>query len=150
MPREILIPDYWLAVRTQLGDDDVVARFRTYMPTESAKRRFPVMMIIRWPYTEKKDGMPRKPELQRMSDFEDILERKIEKPVVGIQAACVTGAGRRTWRYYVADPEAYLRALGPILKNHAPSTTTVRRVDDPEWSGLSELIPLGQCANIEA
>jgi hypothetical protein len=142
------IADRWIAVRAQFDDDDLdtVFRFRVAMPTPSVRRRHPVMMILKWPYAAKKDGMPRQADLARMAAFEDALEVAIEAPVVGIQVACLTGNGRRTWRYFVADPARFVAAVEPLLATHGPAPHLFRQVEDPAWEGLSDLLPLLECA----
>lgn len=142
-----LITDSWIVVRACFDDDDLdtVFRFRTGMPTRKTQQAYPVMLIIKWPYPAKKDGMPRQADLKRMSAFEDALEVAVEAPVLGIQAACLTGNGRRTWRYFVADPDAFLRAVEPLLQAHGPEPHLFRHVDDAQWEGLAELMPLLEC-----
>ena len=142
-----LIADSWVAIRAQFeGDDlDTVFRFRTQIPSKKIRTKYPTMMIIRWPYQPKKDGMPRQADLKRMAVFEDALETAVETPVLGIQIACLTGNGRRTWRYFVANPTSFLTAIRPLLNDHGPEPHMFRRVKDPEWEGLSELTPLLEC-----
>ena len=143
------LADSWLAVRAQFEDDDLdtVIRFRAEMPPEHVRLGHPIMMIIKWPYAAKKDGMPRQVDMDRMSVFEDALEIAIEAPRLGIPVACLTGNGRRTWRHYVADPEPYKAALQPLLAAHAPEPFLFKQVKDVEWEGLSELMPLLECAD---
>ena len=115
MARE-LTADSWVAIRAQFDDDDLdtVFRLRTQMPTKKVRLQHPTMMIIKWPYQAKKDGMPRQADMKRMAAFEDALEIAIEAPALGIQAACLTGNGRRTWRYFVAAPDNFLTAVRPL------------------------------------
>ncbi|HWU69760.1 MAG TPA: DUF695 domain-containing protein [Pseudoxanthomonas sp.] len=139
--------DSWLAVRAQFEDDDLdtVIRFRTEMPSENVRLAHPVMMIIKWPYKTKKDGMPRQADIDRMSAFEDELEVAIEAPLLGIPVACLTGNGRRTWRHFVADPKTFKAALQPLLAAHAPEPFLFKQVKDAKWEGLKELLPLLEC-----
>lgn len=143
-----LIADSWVAIRAGFHDDDLdtVFRLRTQMPTKKVRLQYPTMMIVKWPYQPKKDGMPRQSDLNRMSAFEDVLEVEVEQPVLGIQVACLTGCGRRSWRYFVADPVAFLKIVKPLLKSHGPESGEIKKIDDPEWECLSELMPLLDCA----
>lgn len=143
-----LIADSWVAVRAQFDDDDLdtVFRLRTQMPSKKFRLRHPVMMIIKWPYRAKKDGMPRQSDMKRMGLFEDALETEVEAPNIGIQVACLTGNGRRTWRYFTADPDTFLAAVGPLFKTHGPEPHMFRQIADSAWEGLSELMPLLDCA----
>lgn len=142
-----LIADSWVAIRAQFeGDElDTVFRLRTQMPTKKVKLQHPTMMIVRWPYLPKKDGMPRQTDMKRMSAFEDALEVAIEAPGIGIQVACLTGNGRRTWRYFVADPDVFLTAVQPLFSKHEPEPHLFKQIDDPKWEGLTELMPLLDC-----
>jgi len=147
-----LIPDSWVAIRAQFDDDDLdtVFRLRTCMPTRKVRRQHPTMMIIKWPYEARKDGMPRQSDLKRMAAFEDALEVAVEAPAIGLQVACLTGNGRRTWRYFVADPGNFSSAVRPLLEAHGPGPHMFRQVEDPEWEGLAELMPLLECAHDES
>ena len=142
-----LISDTWFATRAQFEDDDLdtVFRLRTQMPVTKTRTTFHTLMIIKWPYQPKKDGMPREKDLRRMGSFEDALEVSVEAPVLGIQVACLTGNGRRTWRYFVAEPAAFLRAVKPLLETHGPGPHMFRKKEDAKWAGLSELLPLLEC-----
>jgi hypothetical protein len=146
-----LIADSWVAIRAQFDDDDLdtVFRLRTQMPIKKVRSQHPIMMIIKWPYPAKKDGMPRQADMKRMGSFEDALEDAIEAPRLGIQVACLTGNGRRTWRYFVADPDAFLHSLHPLLQAHAPEPHLFRQIEDPDWEGLGELLPLLECEHDE-
>jgi hypothetical protein len=77
-----------------------------------------------------------------MSAFEDLLEPEVETPLIGIQVACLTGGGRRTWRYFVEDAELFLSRVNPIFVEHGPSNGDIRRFEDPGWEGLTDLMPL--------
>src|SRR5438105_585591 len=101
--REIVVPDFWLVARTMYGDEDTVIRFRSERPTASGQAKYSILMVLTWRYSAKRDGMPRKADLQAMLAFEDALDQVVKEPKVGIHVACLTGGGRRTWRYYVAD-----------------------------------------------
>lgn len=139
-----MIADSWVAIRAQFEDDDLdtVFRLRNQMPTRRTRLLRPIMMIIKWPYRAKVDGMPRQVDMKRMSAFEDELEVLVESPGLGIQVACLTGNGRRTWRYYVADPDRFSLVVRPLFDTHGPGPFLFKQVEDSEWEGLAELMPL--------
>lgn len=141
------IKDSWVAIRARFDDNDLdtVFRLRTVMPGRKIRRQHPLMMILKWPYAAKRDGMPRQADLKRMGAFEDALEAVVEAPAVAIQVACLTGNGRRTWRYFTDDPDGFAATAQPLLQAHAPAPFLFRRVDDPDWEGLAELLPLLDC-----
>lgn len=138
------LPDSWLVKRACFEDDDLdtVIRFRTELPAAGIRRRHATMMIIKWPYAGKKDGMPRQADMKRMAAFEDDLETAIEEAGLGIAVACLTGNGRRTWRHFVGDPAPFKAALQPLLEAHGPEPFLFKQVKDPKWEGLAELLPL--------
>ncbi len=144
---EIIIPDQWLVARTRFVDEtwDVVIRFRAYPATERGKAKYKTMFILKWWYAPKKDGMPRKADLAAMGTFENALEESIENPRVGIQAACLTGGGRRTWRYYAANPAKFRSTVAKLISG-APTAVELKEVDDPSWEGLGELQVLKECS----
>ncbi|UXI70720.1 DUF695 domain-containing protein [Tahibacter amnicola] len=145
------ISDNWAVVRSAFdGDDlDTVFRFRTRIPAQRIRSKHPMLMILRWPYPAKKDGMPRQKDIQRMSAFEDALESAIEATGIGIQAACLTGNGRRSWRYFAADPAVFLATLQPLLDTFAPEPHLFKQREDPTWEALAELMSLLECVDDE-
>ena len=145
--KELLITDYWLVARATYAEVDTVIRFRSEMPTSKAQARYRTMLILKWFYKGKKDGMPKKQDLLAMSCFEDALETAIEAPVIGIQAACLTGGDRRSWRYYAADPKKFREVVAPVIHGSATAEVEIMEVDDPAWQGLTELMPLKECAH---
>jgi hypothetical protein len=84
-----------------------------------------------------------------MSAFEDALEVAVESSNLGIQVACLTGNGRRTWRYLVANPDGFSLAIRPLFDTHGPAPFLFKQVKDPEWEGLAELMPLLECEHDE-
>jgi hypothetical protein len=133
------------------GDDlDTVVRFRELPPAKERRGR-PRMLILKWEYAAKKDGMPKARDLDRMNAFEDDLEVAVEATGLGFPAACLTGNGRRTWRYFVraGDEKAFLKAVAPVLEAHGPAPFVFRKRDDADWEGLVELLPLKDCDGTE-
>jgi Family of unknown function (DUF695) len=82
--KEILIPDFWLAVRATYADEETVIRFRSERPTSKAQAKYSTMVILKWHYKGKKDGMPRNADLLAMHGFEESLDAVVDVPRVGI------------------------------------------------------------------
>jgi hypothetical protein len=143
---KLILSDTWKVVRMCFEDDDLdtVVRFRVALPAPKDRKRFPTMLILKWEYAAKRDGMPRDKDIERMAAFEDELERAVEETALGYPVACLTGNGRRTWRYYVDDPKPFLAALKPVLAAHE-AAFLFKQVADPAWGGLTELLPLLEC-----
>ena len=141
------IRDSWRTVRAQFEDDDLdtVFRFRTELPEKRVRSKYRNLIIFKWPYPAKKDGMPYAAVLKQMGSFEDQLEAAVESSQIGIQAVCLTGNGRRTWRYYVADKTEFLTATKPLLRAFHPAVRVFRQKDDPNWELLAEILPLLDC-----
>ncbi len=139
--------DNWLVKCARFEDDDLdtVIRFRSELPRTRTRRSHTTMMIIKWPYAGKKDGMPRQADLKRMAAFEDFLEVAIEETGLGYPVSCLTGNSRRTWRHFVSDPAPFKAALQPLLEAHGPEPFLFKQVLDPNWEGLTELLPLLDC-----
>jgi hypothetical protein len=136
--------DQWAVVECCFDGDDLptIFRFRTRMPAKQVRTAHPVLIILRWPYTAKKNGMPRKADLDRMNAFEDAMEVAVEAPKIGIPVACLTGNGRRTWRYFVADAKPFLKIVNPLMKTHGPEPQLFRNRRDAEWESLTELLQM--------
>jgi hypothetical protein len=136
-------PDFWDVVRSRFVDDelDTVFRFRVLMPPQDIQQHHPICMIIKWEYQAKKDGMPRQADLKRMSAFEEVLETSVGNNI-GIEVACLTGVGRRTWRYFVSDPERFLQVVQPAFESFDRVPFLFKQLDDPNWTSLAELLTL--------
>jgi uncharacterized protein DUF695 len=136
----IFADESWSVLEGSADGKPLIVRARKGFPSSAVRLLFAQLMVIVWEYEEANEsGMPAKEEHARMQAFEDALERGLEAGLNGIQAACVTGAGRKEWRYYCSSPEAFMEALNHDLGEHDPYPIDIRGFKDPEWSALKEL-----------
>ncbi len=140
--KQIFKTDNWLLVNCRYGEDDATIRFRGEMPSIAARLAHRSMAVLKWRYLAKKDGFPTAKELAQLSKFEDRLEELIEGPAVAVQVACVTGGGRRTWRYFMDRREPFNSIARGVFAEFPSAKIELIEVDDPEWEALSEFEPL--------
>jgi hypothetical protein len=137
-----IFPDDSWSVGT-FGDDDaelVLVRARTAPPSPGVRAGWPKLVVVTWPY-EPASGMPQATDGQEMERFEAAVEAGVERGAQGILVATLTGAGHKEWRYYAPDSDAVLASLNASLKGHPVYPLEIEVFTDPEWQGLSELLP---------
>jgi hypothetical protein len=138
-----IFPDDSWSVGT-VGDDDddemVIVRARTSLPPAPSRATWSKLVVVTWPY-EPASGMPQAEDAERMRRFEDAVEAGVEGPGAGIQVATLTGAGHKEWRYYAPASEAFLAALNRSLDGHPVYPLEIEVFTDPDWQGLTELLP---------
>lgn len=141
--------DNWLLADCLYGGEETIIRFRHEMPSEEQCLANPYMIVLRWRYIGKKNGMPTAKEYALMSSFEDALEVAIEAPSVAVQVASLTGGNRKTWRYFMASKDSFKSSLQAILDQFPADAVEILEFEDPTWEGLSEFDPLRECATTE-
>lgn len=146
---KIFESDNWLITRCCYGKEETIVRFRSEMPTRERQLANPIMVVLRWRYRGKKDGMPSTRVYSDMRRFEDALESLIEDPGLATQVASLTGGNRKTWRYFLHDKSAFLTALNPLLQQFQAARIEVLEFEDPAWDGLDELLPLVESASAQ-
>jgi hypothetical protein len=135
--------DEW-TVGEVLADDGVsmIVRFRSHLPSPSAREAWRHLVQIGWACeSADEDGLPDDVESGLQDAFEDALRAQVEAPGHGAQVASLTGGGVREWRYYTRDPETFFSALNAALSSHPEYPLEFAVFEDPDWDGLSELLP---------
>ena len=81
----------------------------------------------------------------------DPLSRQFERSLISkalqrtggrrIEAASLLGRGVKEWRYYTTEPEAFLKVFNDALSALPEFPIEMQSYDDPDWDGLTELLP---------
>lgn len=135
--------DEWTVGEAQAEDGvSMIVRFRSHLPSPAARAEWPHLIQIGWSCeSADDDGMPDDVETGLQVAFEDALRKGVEARGDGAQVASLTGGGVREWRYYTRDPDAFFRSLNEALNSHPEYPLEFGAFEDPEWDGLSELLP---------
>lgn len=102
---------------------------------------FSRLVIVTWRYEPGQSGMPDSQTHKDMQMFEDALEAGAERRGKAFQAVSLTGAGKKEWRYYAADTDAFMESLNQDLQGHAAYPLEIESFFDPEWNALREFHP---------
>ncbi|HRD27153.1 MAG TPA: DUF695 domain-containing protein [Caulobacter sp.] len=135
--------DEWTVGEARAEDGvSMIVRFRSHLPSAAAREDWRHLVQIGWSCeSADDDGMPDDVENGRQDAFEDALQAQVESRGHGAQVASLTGGGVREWRYYTRDPEVFFRSLNEALASHPEYPLEFTVFEDPEWDGLSELLP---------
>jgi hypothetical protein len=135
--------DLWTVGEVQADDGvSMIVRFRSHLPAPAAREAWRHLVQIGWSCeSADEDGMPDDVESGLQDAFEDALHAHVEPLGHGAQVASLTGGGVREWRYYTRDPEVFFRTLNEALSSHPEYPLEFTVFEDPEWEGLSELLP---------
>jgi len=131
----------WTTSETQTEDGLLSIRNRAALPPPMKRAKLPHLILIGWGYEpDGEGGMPTAAELKQMAAFEAAVEKALDADGAGFPVASITGEGAREWRYYAADPDAFMDALNDALDGHPEYPIEFVAYDDPEWDALAELI----------
>lgn len=135
--------DLWSVGEAEAADGvSMIVRFRSHLPSTAARADWRHLIQIGWSCeTADEDGMPDDVESGLQDAFEDALRAHLEARGDGAQVASLTGGGVREWRYYTRDPETFFRSLNEALSGHPEYPVEFGVFEDPEWEGLTELLP---------
>ena len=98
-------------------------------------------MLVGWAYEDDaRTGMPPADVRTQMDTLEAAVDKALEAEGAGVLVASITGAGAREWRYYTADPDAFMDALNDALETHPDYPLDFKAFEDPAWDALAELL----------
>lgn len=132
--------DPWLSLQDGPDDDAVFIRALRAPPAD--RSRFPALIIAAWPYDLGDDkGLPDRKTYEQMHAFQEAVHTALTQTGAGLEAATLLGRGVKEWRYYAADPEAFLDVFNKALAALPEFPLEMQSFDDPDWDGLTELLP---------
>ncbi|MDY0745943.1 DUF695 domain-containing protein [Paucibacter sp. R3-3] len=130
--------DDWEVGQGQIDGAHHIVRMRSTLPSLADQELFSKLIIVTWRYESEESGMPDSDTHRRMQRFEDALESGTEARGTAFQAVSITGAGRKEWRYYAADTDAFMGSLNQDLRGHEEHPLEIASFLDPEWNALRE------------
>lgn len=70
--------DLWSVGEARIDGLSVIVRFRTGLPSASARQANDNLIIISWPYQGVESGMPNEEDKQHTNNFEEAIEKGFE------------------------------------------------------------------------
>ncbi|MDQ0462973.1 hypothetical protein QO010_000721 [Caulobacter ginsengisoli] len=134
--------DPWLSLQDGPDGDAVFIRALRTPPSDSDRAHFPVLIVAAWPYEhDGAGGLPDKKTYDQMHRFQEAVFAALVESGVGMEAASLLGRGVKEWRYYAADAERFLEVFNQALDALPAFPIEMQSYDDPDWDGLTELLP---------
>jgi len=136
--KSIFGTDDWQLGEGHIAGSHHIIRMRATLPSSADQELFSRLLIISWHYEHDESGMPESETHKRMQKFEDAVEAGTELRGVAFQALSMTGGGKKEWRYYAADSDAFMESLNKDLVGHEAYPLDIQSFLDPEWNSLRE------------
>jgi hypothetical protein len=116
------------------------ARFRTNLPKEKDRKKFPTIMVVRWKFPiSVGTGAPVPAVLASMDQFEDrIMTVSNEERDWGALAVVLTVGSIREWRFFAPNDKIFIDGFNKALEGYGPYPLTVEAFQDPDWNGLKD------------
>lgn len=124
----------WVVGEAWEGEFPVIVRARETIPAIPDSGAYTFLIEIRWRFESDSSGMPSDDVIERMGEFEDLIEGVVERPDVGFQMVCCTGHGQRRWHYYARDVGAFMAAFNSGLAGREAFPVELSFREDPNWN----------------
>lgn len=132
--------DAWISLQDGPDEDAVFIRALRVPPED--RQRYPALVIAAWPYDlDEEKGLPDKKTYEQMHGFQEAVHAALKESGVGVEAASLLGRGVKEWRYYATEPQAFLEVFNQALAALPEFPIEMQSYDDPDWDGLTELLP---------
>ena len=137
--------DEWMLSRSETPTGTHHVRFRTSLPKDSVRKKYPMVMIVRWKFPLNiASGDPIPKVLNLMDQFEDrIMTVSNEERDWGTCAVVLTVGAIREWRFFAPDDTKFVEGFNQALEGYGPYPLTIQAFRDPDWNGLREFQPGG-------
>ena len=133
--------DAWTIAESQLGDRQLLIRFRPNLATFEGRTNFPMKLTARWTYGDDGDsGMPNQEQSDAMQVLEDDLVPELEINNTAILAYIYTSQGMREWHIYFSDLEQLQNALNRATAGKPGLPLEMDAAEDPHWEEILGLI----------
>lgn len=130
------------------AEDDgkpLIFRIRETAPAFATKATFPKLLAVTWQFDpDTNNGMPLQGTVERMQQFEDLLEPVFANARQAFLTVVVTGNGVREWQWYAKDPDAVMKLVNETLGELDPFPVEFSFQDDPDWLGYSRFLEILQ------
>lgn len=134
--------DDWFVGRGTANGDFLLIRARTGLPSPADQGLFNTLITATWTFElDPAAGMPWSELLDQMEEFETVVLDACDRDGWwGCGVGVVTTPGKREWRFYTSDPQAFVTEFSEALHGLGPYPIQLMAEADPEWTGLRELL----------
>lgn len=102
-------------------------------------QRLKVLVIISWKYvTENGSGMPNEDELNKMENFENLMDAGVVEPGFARLMTVFTGDGVREWLFYTENEDVFLLKLNESLGYEEILPININAYDDENWDAYQD------------
>lgn len=114
-------------------------RFREDLPTGSEIEKLNTLIVISWLY-ESADGtgLPTGEMLDRMEDFENLIDEALVEKGTARLVTVYTGEGVREWQFYTDDEEFFLRKFNEAMEGKPVLPLEVEAFEDENWDAFTD------------
>jgi hypothetical protein len=122
----------WVTTISKVKDNLLSVKVRNDIPADAQPAKYPNAIEMHWKYPPDAKGLPSEKVLTQIAKLEAALD-PIQGDKVGYLMMIVTGAGERTWLWYVADPKAFAASLNRLIPGHPFPITLNAAAKEPDW-----------------
>jgi hypothetical protein len=122
----------WVATVSKQGNSLLSVKVRNDIPPDAQPAKYPNAIEMHWKYAPDAKGLPSEKVVSQIAKLEATLD-PIQGDRVGYLMMIVTGAGERTWLWYVSDPKAFAASLNHLIPGHPFPITLSAAGKDPDW-----------------
>lgn len=123
----------WATAISRNGDRQIVFRFVKDFAADFQRKSQPDRVILVWKY-KSENGMPSRPERERMDELEDLLKPTIEDGGFSTIALVSTGENLREWIYYTKSEREFMTRLNVALRGQKAFPIQIHAAPDPHWT----------------
>jgi hypothetical protein len=123
----------WVTTISKQQGNLLSVKVRSDVPGDAQPAKYPNAIEMHWKYPPDPKGLPSEKVLSQIAKLEAALD-PIQGDKVGYLMMIVTGAGERTWLWYVADPKAFTASLNRLIPGHPFPITLSAAGKDANWT----------------
>jgi hypothetical protein len=116
-----------------------ILRFREDLPPERELKRLNILIVISW-FFESEDGtgMPQDEDLQKMEDFENLMDDELVEKGTARLMTIFTGEGIREWQFYTDDEEFFMEKFNEAMANRPVLPLEIEALEDENWDAYKD------------
>ena len=119
-------------------------RFREDLPDEREIKKLNTLIVVSWFFeSENGTGMPKDEELQRMEDFENLMDDELVEKGTARLMTVFTGEGIREWQFYTDDEEFFMEKFNQAMNGKPVLPLEIEALEDENWDAYKDYVGLG-------
>lgn len=130
--------DQWFEGTADSNNGRVVIRALAKLPSEDVRSANSELITIIWSF----DGSVADDEtFDAVQNFESVLFPAVAQGGWAVEAGSLFSNVGKEWRLYTGDVDNFVAQLNAALDGQPVYPLDLQSFEDPEWAGLSELLP---------